>query len=247
MELFLHDMIRTITIILLCATLAATAARAGVHRASSASMRVDADPPQAGLVTVPEGQVFTAGDTLHFAWWATDPQPALDDADRVAYMLVRGQPLDSLTWSADTDHEWDWVSLEPFSSSPDCAFAVNVRDEFGNSTEVLSDPFRLWRSDTAAPETPRAARLMAPAPNPFNPSTRVAFDLDVAGPVDLSIYDLQGRLVRRLHRGPLPVGSHERTWNGRDDAGRRVAGGPYLVRLDAPGAAPDARKVVLLP
>ena len=82
-------------------------------------------------------------------------------------------------------------------------------------------------------------------PNPFNPSTTIAFDLPRDSRVRLVIYDLRGREVRRLVDGELPFGSHTVTWPGTDDTGRRVASGVYLFRLDAPGFT-DVRKMTLV-
>ncbi|MBC8424758.1 T9SS type A sorting domain-containing protein [bacterium] len=234
---------RLLTILLMM--ILVTAAHGGIHRGSSASMRLDAEPPQIGIVTAPEGETFIAGDTLHFAWWASDSYPALHDSNRVAAVLVREALQDSTTYTVTLDHTWDWIA--PEVSSANCVFEVTVRDEFGNTATTRSDVFRLLRSDTAAPDTPATIRLAAPAPNPFNPQTTITFALPESGPVDLSVYDLHGRLVRRLHQGALPAGSHTRTWNGRGDDGRRVAGGPYMVRLLAGGGFNEARKVVLLP
>lgn len=75
-------------------------------------------------------------------------------------------------------------------------------------------------------------RLMTPTPNPFNPSTRIEFELDRdEGWVEISVYDLAGRRVRTLHTGAVTAGSHEVEWTGRDERGRSVASGVYLVRL----------------
>jgi flagellar hook assembly protein FlgD len=49
--------------------------------------------------------------------------------------------------------------------------------------------------------------------------------------VQLDVYDVAGRHVRTLVRRTVTVGEHRVTWNGRDDAGRAVASGVYLVRL----------------
>jgi hypothetical protein len=72
-------------------------------------------------------------------------------------------------------------------------------------------------------------------PNPFNPATRVAFDLARAGLARLDIHDARGRLVRRLVAEDLPAGRHERVWDGRDDGGQAVASGTYFARLAADG------------
>jgi flagellar hook assembly protein FlgD len=82
-------------------------------------------------------------------------------------------------------------------------------------------------------------------PNPFAGSTEVRFALAAAGRASLSVYDAQGRVVRRLWSGPVRAGEHVQHWDGRDDAGRPVAGGMYFCRLNALGAN-LTRKVVLL-
>ncbi len=69
-------------------------------------------------------------------------------------------------------------------------------------------------------------------PNPFNPRTEIAFVLVKTGRVEISLYDLAGRRVRRLVDGEvLSAGPHERSWDGLDERGRKVASGTYLVRL----------------
>jgi len=85
-------------------------------------------------------------------------------------------------------------------------------------------------------ETPVAAfALHGAAPNPFNPSTTISFDLPAAFPVSLRIYDAAGRLVRTLlANDPGSAGRNEVVWNGRDDGGKQVASGVYLYRLETP-------------
>jgi hypothetical protein len=72
-------------------------------------------------------------------------------------------------------------------------------------------------------------------PNPFNPSTRIAFSLDRAMAARVDVLDPRGRLLRQLHDGPLGPGGHELSWDGRDDAGHPLASGVYLVRLAGEG------------
>lgn len=68
-------------------------------------------------------------------------------------------------------------------------------------------------------------------PNPFNPSTRIAFSLAAPEPVSLKVFDMDGRLVRTLVEGVQTAGDHETFWDGTDASGRRVASGTYLYRL----------------
>lgn len=74
--------------------------------------------------------------------------------------------------------------------------------------------------------------LLAPAaPNPFNPRTTIGYALPQAGQVELAVYDLQGRLVRRLLDKALPAGEASLEWDGLDGRGNAVPSGVYLVRL----------------
>ena len=100
---------------------------------------------------------------------------------------------------------------------------------------------------TSTDGTPVVARtaLRANVPNPFNPSTTIAFDLARDGRVELTIFDNAGRRVRSLVDGMRTAGPYEVQWNGVDDAGRPVASGVYHARLRADGVD-EARPMVLL-
>ncbi len=74
------------------------------------------------------------------------------------------------------------------------------------------------------------------APNPFNPSTTLHFQLPEAGPVTLTVYNVAGQVVAELARGEvLEAGRHAREWHGTDERGRALASGLYLYRLIAGG------------
>ncbi len=87
--------------------------------------------------------------------------------------------------------------------------------------------------------------LLNPRPNPFNPSTTLAFTLDRPGEAVLTIHDLAGRELRRLVDGRLPSGRHALQWDGRDESGRELPAGTYLSRLRA-GDATQSRKLSLV-
>ena len=82
--------------------------------------------------------------------------------------------------------------------------------------------------------TPSAFVLGANYPNPFNPATIIPVSV-AAGvdDVDLTIYNVLGQPVRQVWNGPLAVGEHRLTWDGRDAEGQAVAAGVYLYRLQA--------------
>jgi hypothetical protein len=92
---------------------------------------------------------------------------------------------------------------------------------------------------------PGALRLGQNVPNPFNPATRIRFDLDRAGMVSLRIFDATGRLARTLVEGVRLAGEHEFTWDGADDRGRDLPSGMYFYTLEAGGERITRRMVLL--
>lgn len=93
---------------------------------------------------------------------------------------------------------------------------------------------------------PRVYSLAANFPNPFNPSTTIAYALPQAGPVALRIYDILGQQVRNLVvQEDHPAGFYTATWDGQDSAGRAVGNGLYFYRLETPHFT-QVRKMMLI-
>ena len=95
------------------------------------------------------------------------------------------------------------------------------------------------------PLVPVATGLLPNVPNPFNPSTRIRFELAARTHVRVTIYDVTGRSILTLVDDSLEAGPHTRIWRGRDSANRQVPSGPYFVRLVTEKRV-DVRKVLLL-
>jgi hypothetical protein len=73
-------------------------------------------------------------------------------------------------------------------------------------------------------------------PNPFNPTTTIRFRLSEAGPVKLTIFNLQGHRVRTLFEGGMPADQPMTIqWDARNDAGELVPSGTYYYRLEFNG------------
>jgi flagellar hook assembly protein FlgD len=67
-----------------------------------------------------------------------------------------------------------------------------------------------------------------------------------SGPVTLSVYDVSGRRLRSLAERALPAGVHAADWDGRDERGRRVAAGNYVVRLTSPAGQLAIARVLVV-
>jgi len=91
---------------------------------------------------------------------------------------------------------------------------------------------------------PAQVELHQPWPNPARERATIEVRLPSAVvDLEVGVYDLRGRLVRRLWHGAAPAGRLSLSWSGRDGAGRLVPAGVYLVRLRAQG---EERVVKLL-
>jgi hypothetical protein len=71
-------------------------------------------------------------------------------------------------------------------------------------------------------------------PNPFNPTTKIRYQLPEAGDVKLTIFNMLGQKVRSLvHEQNQAAGFYHVAWDGRDDLGRAVTSGVYFYRIEA--------------
>ncbi|MBU2503059.1 T9SS type A sorting domain-containing protein [bacterium] len=128
-------------------------------------------------------------------------------------------------------------------------FQVGFSNECTNydPSSILYDNLQLREalSDVPVASAIADANLKQNYPNPFNPMTRIDFSLEKAGRVDLSVYDMAGRLVANLLSGDLGTGDHFVNWNGTDRNGAAAAAGVYNYVLRT-GAGQVSRSMILL-
>jgi hypothetical protein len=83
------------------------------------------------------------------------------------------------------------------------------------------------------------------APNPFQPATVITMTLPTGGATQVEVYDIHGRLVRRLVNSWLPAGSHAVAWDGTDAGGRGAGAGVYFAKIVSGGYRSAQRLVKL--
>ena len=86
-------------------------------------------------------------------------------------------------------------------------------------------------------------RLTEVGPSPGRGPMRIAFSLEHAGAIEVTVLDVQGRTVARVAGGELAAGPHAIAWNGEGAQGR-VPPGLYLIRYRFPGGQ-DSRRIVV--
>ena len=82
-------------------------------------------------------------------------------------------------------------------------------------------------------------------PNPFNPITRISYGLPKDSNVNITVYDINGRVVNLLINSNQPAGQGSIIWNGKNDAGMSVAAGLYFYKMQA-GTFHQTNKMILL-
>ncbi|HOX26938.1 MAG TPA: CapA family protein [Candidatus Krumholzibacteria bacterium] len=192
--------------------------------------------------------------------WTRQWRDLVTPANAIFFELrCNAEPPDGGTGIAWFDElaliEWeDWRAVDaPLDApAPSNVRYLQVR-RAGTGPAEATVIWRETRYADAATHAPavvppvEAARLVC-YPNPCNPRTTVQLELPGQGARDceVALYDLRGRRVAILYRGPLAgPGPHGFTWDGRDDAGRALASGVYVARGAADGRVATA-KVVLV-
>ena len=181
---------------------------------------------QSGLNFDPADITIEIGDTVEWIWsgGSHTVTSGTDLSDPEVGMLfdtplTSGNPSVTFTFTE--------VGVQDYFCRPHLNFGM-----VGSVTVTSASP---------VDQTPRTAalNLQANVPNPFNPSTRITFDLADTGQgstrVSLRVFDLQGRLVKVLLEESMAADRHTAVWDGRNDQGAAVPSGVYVYRLSAAG------------
>ena len=83
------------------------------------------------------------------------------------------------------------------------------------------------------PNSPKTFALFQNQPNPFNPDTKISYNLPKPCQVRLTIYNVLGQKVRTLFDDHQEAGMQTLTWDGRGDDGAQLSSGIYFYRLQA--------------
>ena len=178
---------------------------------------------------------------------------------------VTGAPPNNLKMYDSNENLLSTQTLTPglkYSSADSCKINQLWAEFFYGYGDVTpSDTLYLWFDEIEMTSAPIGAkRLAEPAeyvalprkvslgqnePNPFNSATTINYTLAEDGLTQLTVYNLNGQMVRKLVNVFLPAGSHAANWDGRDAAGLPVSSGTYLYKLQTEKAT-KTRKLMLI-
>ncbi|NOZ60047.1 MAG: T9SS type A sorting domain-containing protein [Calditrichaeota bacterium] len=128
-----------------------------------------------------------------------------------------------------------------------------VSDGQNPSIGALIDDVEIFEGSVSAVETPTTEAMVPDRyelkqnfPNPFNMETSISYNLPEKANVNLTIFNINGEIVRTLESGLRTAGTHRVQWNGRDQSGQIVGTGVYLYQLEVAGKYKNTKKLLLL-
>ncbi len=168
------------------------------------------------------------------------------EADLSHYAVYRGS--DEFFVPARFNHLGDTADplfMDEYDGWYESWYKIAAIDRHGNmSVLAVIGPGGMVTGEDPMP-IPEATFLAQNWPNPFNPSTTIAFGLESGGSVNLSVYDAAGRQVAVLINESRPAGQYAAEWNGKSINGTPAASGIYFYMLRTEGFT-ETRKMVLI-
>ncbi len=138
--------------------------------------------------------------------------------------------------------------LEITADSPSPLIGVQPVRHIVTVDDVKNSLIQL--EDLIAYEIPAETELLRNYPNPFNPETWIPYHLSEDADVSLTIYDVNGALVRDIDVGHQTAAKYDTRskaiyWDGRNRFGEQVASGIYFYSLSAGDFSATRRMVIL--
>jgi len=199
-----------------------------------------------------QAYVFGDGSLTRFRF-------AVDDGttNQTDHEVSRWIPIDWIGWRlvewrfGDANSFGDWIGNHSFDQPNSLRFD-SIQLTYTPDTSAISgtlylDDLRLIKkttdpaaTDDNTPSVPARVALHQNYPNPFNPTTTIAYDIPSRSQVQLNIYDISGRLVRKLVDEVKSPGSYKAEFDGKD-----LSSGIYFYRLRYDGKITTKRMLLL--
>jgi len=213
--------------------------------------------PSDNIAGVSQNEVQTLKHgSNHASVWSMDPASATTEepADDIYLTILDsdGQYTTNISTGfivSDADKRQE---LPQLSANNGNTITVAFRDGRSSGKEPI---YGIYMQKVTMPPSsifgdtlPRPDKVLSAVnnyPNPFNPTTNIAFDLASEAMVSIDIYNIKGQLVRSLVRDKFEKGAHSVAWNGVNNADTPVGSGVYFYRINASGER-LTRKMLLL-
>lgn len=177
------------------------------------------------------------------------------DAELVTFKQVTGMLPDDWMVKHSFDKESGKLTVAMAGATPLSDAGVIAKATFEQLDKDSKPVFRargfvnenasVEFAEIKAEQLPTEFALGNNYPNPFNPSTSIAYALPEKAQVTLEIYDVAGRLVQTLVNQEKEAGRYTIQWDGQNAAGSQVASGLYVYRIKA-GSFVEAKTMMLV-
>ena len=222
-----------------------------------AVLGVSEEPPRGGLLgTVSfrlldgfeeETSIIVAENNLRFSEGGSEKYPTYFVASITGRSLISGD--------FDGDGKVDFTDFFAFA---DAFGGSDPMFDLDDSGKVDFSDFFLFADSFGTQERaklirlaekhiglPRPTQIEQSYPNPFNSSAAVRYSVQQPSLARLFVVDMAGQIVRTLTDQHHVPGSYQITWDGRDDGGKQVSSGVYIVKLAAETAT-DTHKITFV-
>jgi len=230
----------------------------GMFDATQYDVDVWMDGIEEGWLDPPDNYIFPADSVCWLYTFHIDPAQAFHQVgtstNPVVYWLdLQVDTLDGSSlfgWKTTLDHWNDdavWgIGNEPYGGPWQELIYPQGHPFFQDSIDLAFCIQTTYGTGVPDDEVPESFGLQQNVPNPFNPTTTIAYDVPAGGArVTLQVFDVGGRLVTTLVDGLEAEGQRTVTWQGVDDNGHELPSGVYFYRLVTPGYE-TTRKMLLL-
>jgi hypothetical protein len=157
---------------------------------------------------------------------------------------------EEIMFSVNSDENvlYHWYHNNNLASTDTLFIFIPGETDLGlnNITVMISnDPCKTFQTWIVEVKPPVKFKLSQNYPNPFNSQTTIPFEIDTDDNIKLTIYDINGRVIKKLINRFTKEWKNEVIWIGDDDFGKQVSSGLYFYRIEA-GEFLDVKKMVLI-
>ena len=192
-----------------------------------------------GLVGTVHADTLGTIATVTNSFWDVDTTCA-----ETAYAINEGNVVNSLGLTTtqmlmqESYTDWDFINIWGINPSLNMGYPYLLDNDIPLADKTDYHEIEEIKQNYTA-------LLHANYPNPFNPTTTIAFDMAVDGVVVIDIYNIRGQRVKSLVNEYYRAGEHNVVWNGVDDNNREVSSGVYFYRMQTIGFTATRRMLLL--
>ncbi len=197
--------------------------------------RIDADGSTLVATLLQSYSLVASGREIELSWTLSEID---DDARFIVERSSGGTGIFTVLSSSEVLRQAMTFTFIDRECVPGTVYRYNILYTSGDDRKIL-----LQTEEIELPEA--QIMLMQNYPNPFNPSTMIGYYLPGQSSVSIIVYDVQGRLIKKLVDSPQGAGMHKVKWDGTNTGGGKVSSGVYFYRLDG-GKVSITRKMILV-